>query len=183
MSTTLVLGAARSGKSRHARSLLPADARVTMVRPVRPVEDDPGTPVPGAVVPPAGWQTVETQELSRVLMAARGPVLLDTLDTWVAGVLDEIDGWEDPERSTKHVNDLVDELLVAMVYLPFDIVAVSTDPGWVGHDLSPASRLHRDLVAVVNRRVGASAQQVQLVVAGRVLDLTGASVAQGAQLA
>lgn len=183
MSTTLVLGAARSGKSRHARSLLAADARVTMVLPTRAREDEAASPEPAAAEVPPTWRTVETGELSRVLMAARGPVLLDCLDTWIAGVLDETDGWEDPERSTKHVNALVDELLVAMVYLPFDIVAVSTDPGWVGHDLSPASRLHRDLVAVVNRRVGASAQQVQLVVAGRVLDLTGASVAQGAQLA
>ncbi len=181
MSTTLVLGAARSGKSRHARSLLPADARVTLVIPTRPHEDAPTASVPGAVQPPPGWQTIETQELSRVLMAARGPVLLDTLDTWVAGVLDQIEGWEDPERSVKHINELVDELLVAMVYLPFDIVAVSTDPGWIGHDLSPASRLHRDLVAVVNRRVGASAQRVHLVVAGRVIDLSGASIAQGAQ--
>lgn len=178
MSTTLVLGAARSGKSRHAQSLLPSDERVTVVSSGRSPD---GEPSENGTNRPQAWQAVETAELSRVLMAARGPVLLDSLDHWVAGIVDDIDGWEDPQRSHKHVNDLVDELLVAMVYLPFDIVAVSTDTGWTGHDLSPAARLHRDLVATVNRRVGAAAQRVHLVVAGRVLDLTAASVAEGAQ--
>src|SRR5690606_2071865 len=112
MSTTLVLGAARSGKSRHARSLPPADARVTLVIPTRPHEDDPTAPVPGAVEPPPGWQTIETQELSRVLMAARGPVLLDTLDTWVDGVLDQTEGWEVPGRSAKRITEPVGGLHV-----------------------------------------------------------------------
>jgi len=185
MSTTLVLGAARSGKSRHAESLLPREAKVTFVVPGKPLLSASDTGWDPSVQEnrhrrPDAWETVETTELARVLMAARAPVLLDCLGSWVAAVVDEAEAWDDPARSREHVNTLVDELLVALVYVPFDIVAVSTETGWGSVEDSPANLLHRDLLAVVNRRVSAAAQRVHLVVAGRVIDLTDRPIAEGA---
>lgn len=175
MSTTLVLGAARSGASRHAESLLADHDQVTSVAARRP--DPSGTE---ATRRREDWEHVETLELSRALMSARSPVLIDCLDSWVHDVLNEAQAWDAGAQGPSMVHRLVDELLVAMMHLPYDIVVVSRESGWGVAPADPRQALLRDLVGEVNRRVSAASQRVHLVVAGRVLDLSDAALVRDA---
>jgi adenosylcobinamide kinase/adenosylcobinamide-phosphate guanylyltransferase len=52
------------------------------------------------------------------------------------------------------------------------VVAVSNEVGLGVVPATPAGRLFRDLLGRLNQRVGASADRLYLVVAGRVLDLS-----------
>lgn len=176
MTTTLVLGAARSGKSAHAQSLLADRPAITYV--ATGPEPDPDQDADWAqrvarhrADRPEGWTTVETQDLTRALMRARSPVLVDCLGTWLTRSVDQVGGWEDPDRAREHVADLVDHLVVAWRHLPVDAVAVSNEVGWGVVPETPAGRLFRDLVGAVNARIAAASDRVHLVVAGRVLQL------------
>ena len=99
MSVTLVLGGARSGKSRYAESLLRSHPKVTFVAP---------GPLPDGSDPewaerislhqtrrPAQWTTLETTDLATAIRAADHPVLIDCLATWLTRLIDDIDGWQD----------------------------------------------------------------------------------------
>ena len=92
----LVTGGVRSGKSRHAESLLDGVA-ATYVAP-GPTGDDADWQARVAAHRarrPASWATLETHDLAASL-AARGPVLVDCLGTWLRGVLDEQGLWDVP---------------------------------------------------------------------------------------
>lgn len=185
MTTTLVLGAARSGKSAHAQSLLADRPAVTYVA-TGPEADRGQDPDWAQRVAqhradrPEGWSTVETLDLTWALMHARTPVLVDGLGSWVTRSIDEVDGWDDPDRTRSHLADLVDHLVVAWRHLPVDVVAVSHEVGWGGVPETPAGRLFRDLLGEVNGRIAAASDRVHLVVAGRVLPLDDAPVVPGA---
>lgn len=181
MATTLVLGAARSGRSRHAKSLLAGQDRVTVL--VLGPRDDPDAEPEWAERAerdrqerPEGWSTVETTDLIRGLISARSPVLVEGLSTWVGSVVDQAGSWADAERAHELVLARLEELKVAWRGVPFDIVAVSDEAGWGSAPTTPEERLHRDLLAVVNTCLSAISHRIHLVVAGRVLDLSEAPV-------
>lgn len=150
MPTTLVLGGPRSGKSRHAETLLADGQDVLLVR------------------------TVETPDLVRALIAARQPVLVEDLATWLRSLLDSEDLWTDPDRAHAVVDERLDELTVALAALPFDVVVVSPDTSAPPSPDVPAQDLYVDLLSRVNQRVSAAVPRVHLTVAGRVLDLSAA---------
>ncbi|WP_152186860.1 bifunctional adenosylcobinamide kinase/adenosylcobinamide-phosphate guanylyltransferase [Segeticoccus rhizosphaerae] len=176
MTTTLVLGGARSGKSRHAESLLTGQSGVHYLAP---------GPLPNREVDPewadrvaahrdrrpAGWRTVETTNLSGAIIAARGPVLVDCLSTWVASLIDDIGAWDDP-AATKHLESRTAEFLVAWTSVPYDLVAVSNEVGMAVVPATASGRLFRDGLGRVNAAVSAASDQVHLVIAGRVMDLS-----------
>lgn len=177
MTTTLVLGAERSGKSRYAESLLAAHPEVTFVA----TGPNPGpTDAPDLAhwirqhqdARPAGWKTVETHDLTRAMLSSRHPVLIDDLGCWVQGVIEDIKGWGSPVRTHERLVERVDELVVAWRHLPFDVVAVSPETGWGLPSRSSKERLLRDSLGYVNTRLSRSSHKVHLVVAGRVIDLS-----------
>jgi adenosyl cobinamide kinase/adenosyl cobinamide phosphate guanylyltransferase len=161
---SLVLGGARSGKSRYAETLtagLPAP--VTYVATLQ-VGDDPDL---AARVErhrerrPAGWHTVEAGiDLVSLVRATPGTILLDSLGPWVAS----------------HGEQGFDEagLCEAMAARTGDLVIVSEEVGLGVHPSSEAGRHFRDALGTLNQAVAVIADDVFFVVAGRAMRLDGA---------
>jgi adenosylcobinamide kinase/adenosylcobinamide-phosphate guanylyltransferase len=167
----LVTGGVRSGKSRHAESLLEGVA-ATYVAP-GPVVDDADWQVRVAAHRarrPDSWTTLETHDLAAAL-ATPGPVLVDCLGTWLTAVIDEHALWEAP---ADEVTDLVDRLAsraIAVLAARDDVVLVTNEVGLGVVPDHRSGRLFRDLLGLVNQRVADACDEVHLVVAGRVLRL------------
>ena len=90
----LVTGGVRSGKSRHAESLL--SGPVSYVAPGPTDDADPDWVARIAAHRarrPANWTTVETHDLASALRLD-GPVLVDCLGTWLTAVLDSKALWD-----------------------------------------------------------------------------------------
>ncbi|WP_041781692.1 bifunctional adenosylcobinamide kinase/adenosylcobinamide-phosphate guanylyltransferase [Mycolicibacterium chubuense] len=171
----LVTGGARSGKSRHAESLLHDAAHVTYVAPGRPA--DGGDPDWDARVRlhrarrPAHWQTVETADVATALANGDGPVLVDCLSTWLVAVLDHADLWDARAEDVHGVIGAHVDRFCEVFETVADAVVVTNE---VGLGVVPAHRsgvLFRDALGVVNQRVAALCDEVHLVIAGRVLKL------------
>ena len=157
---TLVLGGARSGKSEVAERLA-GDGPVTYVAT--------GTATDAGMADrierhrrrrPASWVTVEVDghgRLAQTLLDLDGPVLLDSLTTWVAAAAD--------------FEQDADDLCAALAKRTGDTVVVSDE---VGLGVSPSTDVgnrFRDALGLLNQRVAAAADDVLLVVAGRTLRL------------
>jgi adenosylcobinamide kinase / adenosylcobinamide-phosphate guanylyltransferase len=165
--TTLVLGGARSGKSRHAENLVIA----TGLRPVYLATAEVGDEGMAARVErhrrrrgPA-WTTVE-EPLELVEALARHStegtcVLVDCLTLWLSSLL-----WHerDPERE-------VEALARALPSLRGPVVLVSNEVGMSVHPETPLGRAFRDHQGDCNQVVAAACERVLLVVAGLPLTL------------
>lgn len=177
MTTTLVTGPVRSGKSRHAEDLLARHAEVTYIATGPPA--DAGDPEWSARVRhhrarrAAGWHTVETLALPAALDGARHPVLVDCLGTWLAGLVDEV-GWDDLGSASVHVGNARTGLLLALGRVRQPVVLVTNEVGWSLVPETPSGRFFADELGRLNAAVSSVADRVHLVVAGRVLDLTSA---------
>jgi adenosylcobinamide kinase / adenosylcobinamide-phosphate guanylyltransferase len=180
MSVTLVLGGARSGKSRYAESLLIAHPTVTYVAPgAVPDGSDPEWAERISrhqARRPASWSTSETTELADVIRAADHPVLVDCLSTWLARLIDGIDAWGDRGRAASHLEKETVRLLDALGAAMVDVVLVSNEVGLSVVPSTASGRMFRDDLGRLNAAVSAASDQVFLVVAGRVLDLSGCPV-------
>jgi adenosylcobinamide kinase/adenosylcobinamide-phosphate guanylyltransferase len=172
----LVLGGVRSGKSGHAEALMAHHRNVVYVAAgMPPTGDDPDWAARVAAHKarrPVTWRTVETSDLNTVLRRAVSPLLIDCLGTWLSRVLDEVGAWEQSSGWERRLDDRLEDFLAAWASADVPIVAVSNE---VGSGVVPATvsgRLFRDVLGALNSRVAAESDQVQLVVAGRVLDLS-----------
>jgi len=159
MSVTLVLGGARSGKSAVAERR----AGTGPVTYVATGVADPGDGDMAARIAshrdrrPAAWTTIETDDLVVVIGEATGTVLVDSLTTWVA-------------RATDFLVDS-DALCRALADHDGDVIVVSDEVGLGVHPSSGPGRRFRDALGLVNQAVAVVADDVSLVVAGRVLRL------------
>lgn len=170
----LVTGGVRSGKSRHAESLLADAASVTYVA-AGPVYDDAdwATRIAAhrARRPPT-WSTEETRDVAGVLETAREPVLVDCLGTWLTGVIDDAGLWEEPVEDVEaHVVGLLDALLNALAGTAQQVVLVTNEVGLGVVPEHRSARVFRDLLGTINQRVAEACDEVHLVVAGRMLRL------------
>jgi adenosylcobinamide kinase/adenosylcobinamide-phosphate guanylyltransferase len=164
---TLVIGGARSGKSRYAESLITAlpppwiyaatgqaldaemAARIDAHRARRG----------------AGWTTVEVpRDLAAALTAhAKTPILVDCLTLWLSNLM-MADARIEPE---------IDRLAQALDKAVAPVVLVANE---VGSGIVPdnaLARRFRDLQGGLNQRIAALADQVVLIVAGLPLILKG----------
>lgn len=180
MSVTLILGGARSGKSRYAESLLRSYPHVTYVAP---------GPVPDGSDPewtqrislhqdrrPEQWTTVESTELAAVISQADHPVLIDCLSSWLTRLVDDIDAWQDGEKAGSYLVKETARLLEALASATVDVVLVSNEVGWSVVPATASGRLFRDELGRLNAAVSGASDHVALTVAGRVLDLSSAPV-------
>lgn len=167
----LVTGGVRSGKSRHAETLL--TGAVTYVAPGPTTAEDPDPDWAARLAAhrarrPAAWTTLETRDLAAAL-GTPGPVLVDCLGTWLTGVLDERGLWEHgSDEVTAAVSGLLDD---ALAVIHDDTVLVTNEVGLGVVPEHRSGRLFRDLLGLVNQRAAAACDEVHLVVAGRVLRL------------
>lgn len=167
----LVTGGVRSGKSRHAESLLAGP--VSYVAPGPTDDSDPDWLARIAAHRarrPASWTTVETRDLVSAL-TLDGPVLVDCLGTWLTAVLDSRELWDATSDSvTAYVDGLLDEV-VAILAARDDVVLVTNEVGLGVVPVHRSGRLFRDLLGLVNQRLATACDEVHLVIAGRVLTL------------
>ncbi|MGI9033427.1 MAG: bifunctional adenosylcobinamide kinase/adenosylcobinamide-phosphate guanylyltransferase [Acidimicrobiales bacterium] len=161
----LVLGGARSGKSDMAEKMAAdrAGTMVTVLATAVVADDDMAARVAAHQGRrPAEWATVEAGAgLVAALRSTPGMVVVDSLGTWVAAAPDLV------VDST--------ELCGALAERQGDAVVVSEEVGLGVHPTSEAGRRFRDSLGEVNQAVAAVADEVLLVVAGRILRLGGAT--------
>lgn len=142
---------------------------------------------------PSTWTTIETAsdgDLAGALLAAGGVALVDSLGTWVAAALERctvalseaaigpepVGGSDSPTGppSPLDLSVAVGELVEALCRRrdqQLATVIVSEEVGLGVHPVSASGRQFRDLLGSVNQAVAKAADQVMLVVAGRVLPL------------
>ncbi|HWJ83124.1 MAG TPA: bifunctional adenosylcobinamide kinase/adenosylcobinamide-phosphate guanylyltransferase [Nocardioides sp.] len=170
----LVTGGVRSGKSRHAESLLSPLEPVTYVAagPVRDDADWAERVARHQARRPSLWTTRETVDVEGAVRSALGPVLVDCLGTWLTRVVDEEGLWDAP---TGRVEDAVVSRLTGFVdalgSASARVVVVTNEVGLGVVPEHRSGRLFRDLLGTVNQRVAEACDEVHLVVAGRVLVL------------
>ncbi|MGI9064325.1 MAG: bifunctional adenosylcobinamide kinase/adenosylcobinamide-phosphate guanylyltransferase [Pseudonocardiaceae bacterium] len=174
MTRTLLLGGARSGKSRHAEGLL-ADEVVDYLATAR---HDPGDAeweerITGHLARrPASWRTVEPADLPAELRTARRcPVLVDDLGVWLTGELDDAGAWTDAEAAVPWVRSRAAELVEAVTACRTRLVVVSPEVGSGVVPATRAGRLFRDELGALNAAVAAACDEVLLLVAGLPLRL------------
>ena len=168
MSRVLVLGGSRSGKSAHAESLVAdLDDVVYLATSLSDPADDEWAARVAAhrARRPAGWTTLETTAPSELLR--RGTVLVDSITTWVAALMDETGVWDETDTAAlERLARRCDALVDSWVMTPAHVVAVSDEVGLGVVPETRSGRLFRDTLGVVNQRLAATADEVWFVVAG-----------------
>ena len=165
-----MLGGTRSGKSRYAEDLLPADAPVRYVATARRHPDDAEWDAridAHRARRPAGWTTVEEPDVAALVRGGGGPLLVDDLATWLTGVLDDAGAWE----QRVDVSLRLDELVAAVRAAPGQVVLVSAEVGLGVVPATRAGRLFRDELGVLNAALAQVCDEVVLLVAGLPLRL------------
>lgn len=174
---TLVLGGARSGKSREAERILADADEVTYLATSYPAGDDAEWADRVAAHRrrrPADWATVEGLDVAGLLRHDGGPVLVDCLTLWLTRVMDRHDAWDDDAwrgGGEEKVEGEIAELVTAWRETRRRVVAVSNEVGQGVVPDTAAGRRFRDLMGRVNSRVAAETEDVRFCVAGRVVPL------------
>ncbi len=165
MTRTLVLGGARSGKSRYAEDLLPPDEPVRYVATARRDTHDAEWSAridAHRARRPEAWITVETSDLTTLMRAGGGPLLVDDLATWLTGVLDDAGAWEQPVDISPQLDDLVEGVRQASG----TVVLVSAEVGLGVVPATRAGRLFRDELGTLNAALAQVCDEVVLLIAG-----------------
>ncbi|HVF19221.1 MAG TPA: bifunctional adenosylcobinamide kinase/adenosylcobinamide-phosphate guanylyltransferase [Mycobacteriales bacterium] len=172
---TLVVGGARSGKSRFAEQTVAGDERVTYVATGVDSDDDPEWSARVAVHQqrrPAHWKTVETVDLVPLLAAATvadGVLLVDCLTLWLTAVMTQCGCWDETrpaDEADAAVDHAVGDLALAWRRTRGRVVAVTNE---VGQGVVPATssgRRFRDAMGRLNAAVAAECDEVWLMTAG-----------------
>jgi adenosylcobinamide kinase/adenosylcobinamide-phosphate guanylyltransferase len=167
----LVLGGARSGKSREAEQRVLACPDVTYVATGVMHAEDPDWQArieAHRERRPAWWETVETIDVAGLLRTASGTLLIDGMSTWLTAMFDALGAWEYPRA----VEPRLDELIKAWRSTDAHVVAVSDEVGLSIVPETASGRAFRDMLGRLNQGLAAESEETTLVVAGRVLDLT-----------
>jgi adenosyl cobinamide kinase/adenosyl cobinamide phosphate guanylyltransferase len=158
------LGGARSGKSEWAEGLTATLAPpITFVATATTAGDPPDPDFEARIAAhrrrrPPSWATVEAgADLIGVLAGVEGTVLVDALGTWVAAS----PGFEVDTPG----------LCSALRDRKSSTVVVSEEVGLGVHPFTETGGRFRDAMGLLNRAVAEVADEVVLVVAGRVLRL------------
>ena len=169
---TLVLGGARSGKSRYAQQLAEQSRRVVFVATAKITDDEMRAKIERHRKDrPEGWLTVEEPlELPKVLAQYEldcEVIVVDCLTIFAANLM-EAEG-----ENEGAIEARVEALCGALRTIQCSVVVVSNEVGSGVHPVSPLGRRYRDLLGEINQRVARVADDVVLMVAGLPLALKG----------
>ena len=181
MSKVLVLGGSRSGKSSYAEQLLDSHLDVTYLATSLVHDSDAEWADRVAAHRsrrPMTWTTLETTAPSELVRG--GAVLVDSITTWIAALMDETGVWDATDSAGAHaagqagsgeaalgrLAERCDALVNNWVMTPAHVVAVSDEVGLGVVPETRAGRLFRDTLGTVNQRLAATADEVWFVVAG-----------------
>jgi adenosyl cobinamide kinase/adenosyl cobinamide phosphate guanylyltransferase len=168
---TLLLGGVRSGKSRLAVRLATSwGTPVVVIATAEAGDEEMAERIRRHRADrPAEWETVEEPvELERALASVPdgSGVLLDCMTLWVSNLLDR--GASDAE-----VEERAGRAARIAATRASAVVAVTNEVGWGVVPDNALARRFADLLARVNRAWADAADRSLLVVAGRVLPLSG----------
>lgn len=165
---TLVIGGARSGKSRCAQSLCAEGARVTYIATARIEDDEMRARIARHRKDrPAGWLTVEEPLAIADAVRVHAPemdfILLDCLTIWLSNF-----SWERRHCSAEELERVASEEIACLLAASAcsHLVVVTNE---VGNGIVPESavgRSFRDLQGLVNQQMARAADFVYLTVAG-----------------
>jgi len=173
----LVLGGARSGKSRFAEELAGRlGKRVVYLATAEACDAEMAARIDHhRQRRPASWRTVEVplrvgEALARV--AAEADVaLLDCLTLLASNVMAPLGNAPDPAEAEARLQGEIDALLAAYQAGRASLIIVSNEVGCGLVPISPLGRVYRDILGRAHQRLAACADQVLLVVAGIAVDL------------
>lgn len=170
---TLILGGARSGKSRFAleegSKLGQSKIYIATARPFDPemtlrIEQHRRER-------PADWTTIEEPErLSDALRSVEGRAdvaIIDCLTLWLSNLLIKMQGDE------QSIRDEIDRFVEVAGRVDLHVVAVSNEVGLGIVPSDPLSRLFRDLAGLLHQRLARAAQQVYWMTAGIAVNIKG----------
>ncbi|HUB33172.1 MAG TPA: bifunctional adenosylcobinamide kinase/adenosylcobinamide-phosphate guanylyltransferase [Bryobacteraceae bacterium] len=165
---TLVIGGARSGKSRFAQSFGANARRAAYIATARAVDAEMAERIARhRQSRPAEWITVEEPlEIACAVAANAGAcdfVLLDCLTVWLSNLCWEMRDCPPSRIEAAAANELA---RLAAASVSSDVVLVSNEVGWGVVPDSPVGRLFRDLQGWVNQDAARAADRVYLMVAG-----------------
>lgn len=172
----LVTGGARSGKSRHAESLLRDYPRVLYIATSHITDAEMDARIQHhRDSRPAHWRTAERwQDLDAVIAPTNDSeeaILLECVTTLVTNVLfanggeGDVDNW-DFAALERAVDLEIEKLIIACQRCPSLVVLVTNE---VGMGIVPENRLarhFRDIAGRVNQKLAQAADDVWLVVSG-----------------
>jgi adenosyl cobinamide kinase/adenosyl cobinamide phosphate guanylyltransferase len=157
---TLVLGGARSGKSRHAEALVTAEPRPWVyVATAEPRDAEMRARIAThRARRGAGWRTVEAPLAmpDALLHAADAPVLVDCLTLWLTNVM----------LAEQSPATAADELDDALDWRDAPTVLVANEVGLGIVPETPLGRAFRDEAGRLSQRLAARAERVLFMVAG-----------------
>lgn len=166
----LVTGAARCGKSEWAETLTIESGKI--VTYIATATIDPTDLEWQARIlrhqqrRPPSWKTVaaiETLAAEIGRSQSSDCILVDSLGTWVANLLD---------RSNIEWDQLTQELLGKLTTTLGTIILVAEETGWGVVPEYASGRLFRDRLGMLTRQIGSIASTVYLVTGGHVLNLS-----------
>ena len=157
---TLVLGGARSGKSRHAEALITAEPSPWVYVATAEARDEEMRARIAAHRGRrgAGWRTIEAPIAmpDALLQAADAPVLVDCLTLWLTNVMLA-------EQSPAIAADELDD---ALDWRDAPTVVVANEVGLGIVPETPLGRAFRDEAGMLNQRLARRAERVVFMVAG-----------------
>ncbi len=173
----LILGGARSGKSRLAEELAGRlGPRVVYLATAEARDGEmAGRIAQHRARRLPSWRTVEAatgvgQALTREAHDA-DVVLLDCLTLLLNNLLLDLGDEPDEAVAAARLEQEVDSLLAAYEQGTASLIVVSNEVGWGLVPPYPLGRIYRDLLGWAHQRLAARADRVYLVVAGIPLDL------------
>jgi len=166
----VLLGGARSGKSRLAVERAAASGRAVVFLATAEVGDEEMTErvARHRDERPAGWTTVEEPLRLLEAIAAAPPescVVVDCLSLWVANRIET--------EPAAPIESEARDAAAAAAERPGPTIAVSNEVGLGVVPATPLGRAYRDLLGRVNQTWASAADEAFLVVAGRTLRLDG----------
>ena len=164
-SSHLVLGGARSGKSRHAVEQAAQSGRhVAFLATARALDGNMAARITRhRAERPAGWTTLEEpQDLvaaCRRAATTHDLILVDCATVWVANLMERGD-------DDAAVLAAADDLAKLQRERAVSLLIVSNEVGEGVHPSTELGRRYRDLLGLVNQRLAAAADRVTVMVAG-----------------
>jgi adenosylcobinamide kinase / adenosylcobinamide-phosphate guanylyltransferase len=159
----LILGGARSGKSRFAITGIPSGARVVFIATAEAGDAEMAARIARHQAErPARWRTIEEPiDLVARLQDIDGvdTIIVDCVTVWVANRLLRGDG----ETS---IVKAAEALAASVARSPLSITLVSNEVGEGVHPSSEDGRRFRDALGTVNQHLAAACDRVVLMVAG-----------------